>query len=267
MPQQTKLMNCWCAATSYNLHYEGPWYVGSEVKIGYVKLVKCSACSTVRTMELADVSHTSGDHTGGHFFSTEPRSWDRINASTIARFLEPGSRLLDVGCNTGQLIGLLRSRYVAEGIDSNRDAVQNGISRGLNLHVGRLDKEQLGDSFDAVVISHLLEHVENPIDALVEAKRITRVEGMLFLFVPNIGSARARARLNTWSPLMPVDHVWHFTPSTLESLVKRAGWTPVSTRSTALNDASPHRWARPLHWAARVLNFGEQVALVARKTT
>jgi len=257
---------CWCGTSDAASFFEGPWKVGRDASIGRVTLVKCRACGTVRTFSLHQVRHTSGDHDDGHYFHETPASWDLLNAALIFRTVKIGA-ILDVGCNTGQLMRLLAKRGLSvHGIESNLRAVEYARTLDLDVERGLFDSTYVSSlRYDAVVLSHVLEHIEDPIGALSAAARVLNPGGHLFVFVPNIASLRARLNMGTWAPLMPVDHCWHFSPGTLKSLVLDSGdWRSVVSKSTSLGGSSPHVWAWPIHALASLLNLEQQVALVGR---
>lgn len=239
--------------------------MGGNLLVRRVVLLECAECGTLRTARTDGIQHSSGDHDGGHYFQTEPTHWDRLNADFVLRRIRSG-HVLDIGCNTGQLLALLNVRGLdVRGIESNTRAAEYARERGFRVDVGLFDSNYRNDEcFDGLLLSHVLEHFDDPLAALKLAGNLARHDGWLFIFVPNVASLRARVRPSSWAPLMPVDHRWHFCPQTLERLVRRAGWTEVRVRSTELNPPSPHRWARPLHRVAQWINLGEQVALTAR---
>ena len=256
---------CWCGGTSSRVHWDGRWAVGSA-SIAHVRLEACRVCGTIRTSTLQGVNHSTGDHAGGHFLSEHATEWDRLNCAFVTAAMAPG-RVLDIGCNTGQLMALLTARgFAMTGVESNPLAADRAAARGLRVKVGRFESGLVANEkpFDAVVMSHVLEHIAEPQNALRSLAELLAPGGRLFVFVPNALSLRARLSPGTWAPLMPVDHVWQFSQESLRCLVQACGcWRVWRCHSTRLNARSPHVWARPIHAVAEMLNMGEQVACEA----
>ena len=109
----------------------------------------------------------------------EPGYW-----ADVARHFAPDSELLDIGCGTGWLAEHF-AHYT--GIDGAREAVE--LARGLGRRVIHGDLEQrlpfADQSFDAVVIKDVLEHVRNPAGLAREAARVLRARGLLFASSPD----------------------------------------------------------------------------------
>ena len=141
----------------------------------------------------------------------------------------PG-RVLDVGCGRGFLLDAFRRRgWTVEGTEMSQASSAHAREvLGIPVHVGSLDSLTLpAESFDAVTLWHVLEHVTGPGDLLVEIHRILRPGGVLLVSVPNFGSPEARASGAGWFHLDVPRHLVHFTPETLESLLRNAALEPL----------------------------------------
>jgi ubiquinone/menaquinone biosynthesis C-methylase UbiE len=79
---------------------------------------------------------------------------------------------LDVGCNSGYL---LQKCGRGIGVDLSKDMVRRGIEKGLNISFGDARSLNYGDnSFSIVVLSCVLEQIENYLDAISEALRVSK---------------------------------------------------------------------------------------------
>lgn len=136
-------------------------------------------------------------------------------------------RLLDVGAGSGWLVEHMNSLgWQAEGLDFDAHAVANARRRGLVFSKGGLlDRRFEAASFDAVTLSHCIEHVHDPLAWLVEARRILRPGGRLSLATPNAASLGHRLFGSDWFPLDPPRHLHLFNPAVMGTLMRRAGFT------------------------------------------
>lgn len=142
----------------------------------------------------------------------------RLDLSHIQRWIEPGSRVLDLGCGNGEFLATLqRERQVrGTGIEIDEANITAAIARGLNIIEQNMD-EGLGNfpdqSFDTVVMAHALQAVHYPDRVLEEMLRIGR-EGIVTF--PNFGHWRCRLHLGTRGR-MPVSefmpYSWYNTPN------------------------------------------------------
>ena len=103
--------------------------------------------------------------------------------------MDPGSHptLLDIGCSGGEAIQLLEDNGYerVKGIDASGTAIARGRRRGLDVDVMNATGTLFADeSFDALIASDVLEHIEDENQALVEWLRLLRGGGWLVVYVP-----------------------------------------------------------------------------------
>jgi 2-polyprenyl-3-methyl-5-hydroxy-6-metoxy-1,4-benzoquinol methylase len=121
----------------------------------------------------------------------------------IARMLNKPCRdirLLDVGCSTGYFISVAdRLGFVAEGVEPAPLAAQAACAAGLRVHQGSLEELSLpGDTFDAVTLFEVVEHVKHPVPLLKECHRILRPAGVLVIGTGNAASWTASFMKADW---------------------------------------------------------------------
>lgn len=142
----------------------------------------------------------------------------RLDLAHIQRWIEPGSRVLDLGCGDGEFLQMLQEQRQVKGLGLEIDAdnINAAIARGLNIIEQDMDKSLANfpdQSFDTVVMAHALQVLHHPDRVLEEMLRIGR-EGVVTF--PNFGNWRCRWHLGTRgtmprSKYMP--YSWYDTPN------------------------------------------------------
>lgn len=139
------------------------------------------------------------------------------------------ARILDVGCASGHLLALLAERGFSDvqGIDPSPSAVATAKARGGRATVGDLDSlpADLG-TFDVVVVTHVLEHLGRPREALARLRDLVRPGGLVYAEVPD--ASRYADFLVEPFVDVNVEHVNHFSPQHLDELMRRSGFVGAS---------------------------------------
>jgi SAM-dependent methyltransferase len=141
--------------------------------------------------------------------------------------LSPGSRVLDVGCGTGRFLTAARlAGHSVVGTELSPTAAQIARERALDdIRVGPFDAAQFRpeESFDLISMSHVLEHLPDPIGAVRLTSELMSAGGVLQIVVPNRDyvamrwSARSRGRIYD----LPF-HLHHFTRDSLAHVLSLA---------------------------------------------
>jgi methionine biosynthesis protein MetW len=141
----------------------------------------------------------------------------RVDLRQIAAWVQPGSRVLDLGCGDGALLAHLRmdKRCRGYGVEIDDDQVAECVKAGINVIQSNLDAglRMFTDAmFDTVVLSQTLQAMHNVEGILREMARVAR-QGIVSF--PNFGHWRHAASL--LAGRMPVTkHIpyqWYDTPN------------------------------------------------------
>ncbi len=150
---------------------------------------------------------------------------------------KPG-RLLDIGCGDGWRAAQLRKLgWEVEGQEVDPIAAEYARSRhNIPIHLGTLEALELPSAkFDAVVMSHVLEHVHDPVALMAECHRILKPSGTLVATTPNVESYGHKYFGPYWRGLEPPRHLHVFSNKTLKRIALEAGFTKCATWTTAAN--------------------------------
>lgn len=143
--------------------------------------------------------------------------------------LASGARVLDAGAGTGRLVAeLLRRGYDAAGIEPSQRSAAAAASAGLPVE-RRAIEEHTDSGLDAVVLWHVLEHLDDPAGGLARAAGWLRPGGLLLAAVPNAASWQARIGRGGWMHWDVPRHRVHLTPRGVDALLGAAGLTTIRT--------------------------------------
>jgi SAM-dependent methyltransferase len=144
----------------------------------------------------------------------------------------PNGRLLDVGCGSGDWLLTMRGwGWRVEGLDFDEKAVAMARQNGLDVRHGALEQEGFPDNtFDAITLSHVIEHVPDPALTLAECARILKPGGTLVVATPNNASLTHRYFGEAWRGLEPPRHLHIFSPASIRRSLNLAGFANVSIR-------------------------------------
>jgi 2-polyprenyl-3-methyl-5-hydroxy-6-metoxy-1,4-benzoquinol methylase len=195
-------------------------------------------------------------------------------------------RALDVGCAAGFCMQVLSAAgFEAHGVEISAVIARHAQERlGLHsVHVGTLDGcPHPPNSFDLITMWDVVEHVVDPVALLAKARELLRPDGVLVLETQNIDSAFARLLGRRWHHYKHGEHIYHFNPQTVRTLLRSAGFhveklTPrfggkyvsfdfIAERATRLHPAVSAA-LRPITMfksGAVYLNFMDEMVVIAR---
>jgi methionine biosynthesis protein MetW len=118
----------------------------------------------------------------------------RSDYAIIGDIVEPGAKVLDLGCGEGELLEWLAQNkgVEARGVEISSAKVQRAIARGVSVYQGDIDQglaDYPDQAFDYVILSQTLQETHRPRKVLREMLRVGRRAIVAF---PNFGHWRVR---------------------------------------------------------------------------
>lgn len=238
---ETRLGICKLTSFRYMENYQiCPICNGKSFRAYKFKLLLCEACRLVVSPAVwqKGANENMVDTWFGDLFLKKPSFWVRLfdtrtNNLTLSRLNTlhlPGIRLLEVGVGRGSFLNAAKMRgYEVMGCDLSK-TICSYIEDLYNIpmHSGTLESLKGGGRFDVVVMNHVLEHLQNPIDVLKEVHRLLIPGGVVHIAVPNIDCWEAC--LPGWSGYEPY-HLTYLNPLLLRRVCRAAGFSPINVET------------------------------------
>jgi len=205
-----------------------------------------------------------------------------------------GARLLDVGCGSGAFISRMQTLgWSVSGIDTDPAAVEAAATRGLDVKCADLRASCWAEeSFDAVTLIHVVEHVADPGALIEKATRLLKPGGRLIILTPNANSLGHAIFRDAWYSLDPPRHLTILSGRALavmldrcELKIERSGTTSRNARGvwysslrifrrkpahSAMPAVLQHLVGLPFQLIERVAlsvtpRIGEEIVVIARR--
>jgi 2-polyprenyl-3-methyl-5-hydroxy-6-metoxy-1,4-benzoquinol methylase len=182
--------------------------------------------------------------------------------------LPPRARILEIGSGLGYLTYAIHTAgYSITGIDISNDAVNKARSTFGDLYLckdlGLLAAEE-PDSFDAVIMTEVIEHVPEPQMFLGAAASLLKTNGQIILTTPNKSDSLPGTCWNTENP--PV-HLWWFSETTMRRLAQMNGLSIRLGDFTAMYGGSRHPLATTPEYPAWLDEAGRVTEAATRLLT
>ena len=238
-----------CGKTNFYLLFAAPDFDTGEESF---QLTRCISCNLVRTEPILDNIELEKYYSLSYYGSGKAKFigiaetltyvFNFIRASSILSHLRsrgfpasPRPIVLDIGCGRGNLLkAFKRMKCECHGVERTKFPAGND-SQDICFHKGSLQDISFAESsFDAAVIWHVLEHVENPVAMIQEAHRVLRPEGVLAIAVPNFGSLQAKIFRENWFHLDLPRHIHHFAPETLLRILNKSGFNVIRSHTSSI---------------------------------
>lgn len=193
------------------------------------------------------------------------RIWEGSKVALYREALGPGKkRILDIGCGDGRFLEVLRTYgskdWELVGTDFDEAAVERCRARGFNAFARRVEEiEGEENTFDAIVMLQLIEHVDDPVKIAAKAFELLRPGGVFIVETPNLAGLDYKLFHQRWWGHYHFPRHWNlFSKKSLMAMLERQGFSIVRTDqliSTSAWTISLHNYLLDRRYPSWFVNF------------
>jgi len=208
-------------------------------------IYKCSNCGLLVTRPAPELSNLGKYYASENYISHSGKKKDAFSIAyrlirnythsrkySLIRRFSKGTSVLDIGCATGEFLGFCARRGMSTlGIEPNEKA------RNIAETIHKLDVRDEPaisslerESFDAITMWHVLEHVPDINNRMQDISRLLKHNGLAFIALPNHASHDAQYYQRYWAAWDVPRHLFHFDRKSFSMLAAKHGFEVVSIR-------------------------------------
>lgn len=231
-----------CGGSSLRLVYDHPEY----------QVYRCQDCTMAQAPEIvapqAGTSKVGSSSTPDEKLDEYEQTFEAMKAQCLKSMAERipfferllGRRIesaLEIGCANGVGYSPFQERGIRWlGLDTNSRWIEHGKRRGIPVVAKDLD--EVAEQFDLVYTQQVLEHIDQPLPFLQQARERLKSDGVLHVAVPNHSgfTALKRRALPSKTPhdygfIQYPYHMRAYNKRSLRTLLERAGFSDVTVRA------------------------------------
>lgn len=201
---------------------------------------ECESCTLRFTQDIPTEDEISAYYKSEEYISHTDRAPGLINKiyrvvrkrtlaskrKLVEKFTLTNGELLDIGAGTGAFAQEMKAKgWKITGLEPDPDARKQALDNyGLDLEHSDHLFSLAENSFDAITMWHVLEHVHDLHAYLEKLRSLLKKQGRLFIAVPNYTSKDASIYGNDWAAYDVPRHLYHFSPASMKKLTSLHGF-------------------------------------------
>ncbi len=226
-----------CGNDRFNVFLEGKDYFLTSESFS---IIQCSTCGFRITDPVPGKEEIGRYYESDEYISHDAKDKNLLNTVyKMARFFTlrskyrlvkkyaGGSRLMDIGCGTGEFLGFCKGRgYDVSGVEPNPKAREFAArTQAIPVRAEIVFGEEEKGNFDCITMWHVLEHIPDLDKTLGLIRDALRKSGTLILALPNPDSWDAKYYGEHWAAFDLPRHLYHFSSGDVTRLAAKNGFS------------------------------------------
>lgn len=204
------------------------------------------------------------------------KNWtDELNE--ILCFDKNRSAVLDVGCGMGQFLYFAKNEYKkTEGIDMSKAMADLTAQKlGISVYSEQFHSFNTENKYSTLHLSHVIEHIPNPIEWLNKCKQLLTEDGVIMIAVPNMRSISRMYRLllkklgifsGAWKEAWRTpDHLFEPTPKSLKQFVLNNGFEILTAYTYSRSDSTSKKLINKILYRKLMLGSNIRIYIKPKK--
>ena len=172
------------------------------------------------------------------FKNLTKRDKSQIFVDKLCHYLPKDAEILDIGCGDGSFLRKAKNNFTGTGIEIS-DYLASLAKKDSDLTIFSgdfIDTDFKGKKFKGITLISLLEHLDDPRQAMQKCFDLLDKNGVLLLKTVNYGCLNRWVIGKEWTGFRPPDHLVYFTPTNLICMLKKIGFSKIKFNAWPLND-------------------------------
>lgn len=198
---------------------------------------QCSQCTLRFTQDVPDEASIGAYYQSENYISHTNTDKGLINrlykkvrnhtlnqkAELVISNTKPKGNLLDLGAGIGAFLHTMKEKgWEVTGIEPDSGARQQALQLfDLSLQETRVLNDLPPESFDAITLWHVLEHVHQLHAYIEQLKKLLKKDGKIFIAVPNYNAVDSSVYKLYWAAYDVPRHLYHFNPRSMNILMEK----------------------------------------------
>jgi 2-polyprenyl-3-methyl-5-hydroxy-6-metoxy-1,4-benzoquinol methylase len=195
-------------------------------------LTKCKKCSFVYSLKIPSKLELDSVYNNYNYDDNITSIGDINKKTSIAKLLFSQKNIafvLDVGCGAGVWLDILKeNKCKTYGTEYNDKQKSIALSKGHKILEGGLFPiVDDGVKFDLIIFTEVIEHIQNPIEALLYLNSLLAKDGLIYITTPNFSAIERYVLKDDWGIISYPEHLTYFTPKTLNHALVKSNFSKI----------------------------------------